>query len=200
MRIVPASPSDLDEAVTCLAAAFALDPITGFLLQAGSGYHERLTRFFSLLMRARFALDMPVFVAVDSAGVRGAAMGYSTVRTQWPGDLVEAWDRFERAVPGMSGRMATYDGVSNRYKPPEPHYYLGAIGTHPDFLRRGVGSRLLESFCERSASDPLSCGVYLETAQAANLAFYERAGFVTTGHGRLGDATLWCMYRAHGRR
>ena len=46
----------------------------------------------------------------------------------------------------------------------------------------------------------LSSGVYLETAQASNLGFYERADFVETGHGTLGDATLWCMYLPHERR
>jgi hypothetical protein len=33
MKISAASPSDIDEAVACLATAFAQDPITGFLLQ-----------------------------------------------------------------------------------------------------------------------------------------------------------------------
>ena len=54
--------------------------------------------------------------------------------------------------------------------------------------------------CDLSASDRLSCGVYLETAQASNLGFYERAGFAETGRGSLGSATLWCMYLPHGPR
>jgi len=200
MKITAASASDIVEAVGCLATAFAQDPITGFLLQTSQGYRERVTRFFSLLMRARIELKMPVFVARGPHGIDGATMGYSTVRSEWPVDLMEEWDRFEKAIPGMTDRMAIYDEVATRFKPPAPHYYLGVIGTDPASQGSGVGTQLLKSFCEVSASDPLSSGVYLETAQASNLRFYERAGFAETGRGNLGDATLWCMFLPHERR
>jgi len=200
MQITTATHSDLDEAVGCLAAAFAGDPITGFLLETGPGYRERLTQFFSLLMRARLALGMPVLVARDTAGIQGAAMGYSTVHPAWPRDVAEDWDRFEQAIPGLPERMAAYDEIAAKGKPPAPHYYLGVIGTDPSLHGRGIGTQLLRSFCDASAGDPLSSGVYLETAQAANLVFYERAGFAETGRGSLGSATLWCLYLPHGPR
>lgn len=194
MNITIASLSELDESVGCLVAAFAQDPITGFLLQAGSGYQERLAQFFSLLMRARIALEMPVVVARGSVGIHGAAMGYATKQAAWPKDLAEEWDRFENTVPELTDRMAIYDEIAAKWKPPAPHYYLGVIGVHPEMHGRGLGTELLRSFCDRSRSDPLSSGVYLETAQESNLRFYERAGFVETGRGRLGHANLWCMY------
>jgi len=200
MKITTATPSDLDEAVGCLAAAFAQDPITGFLLQTGPGYRERVTQFFSLLMRARIALKMSVSVARGTAGIHGAAMGYSTVRPEWPRGLTEDWDRFEKATPGFTDRMVVYDDVAAKYKPPAPHYYLGVIGTDPNLHGSGNGTQLLKSFCDLSASDRLSCGVYLETAQASNLGFYERAGFAGAVRGSLGSATLWCMYLPHGPR
>jgi ribosomal protein S18 acetylase RimI-like enzyme len=200
MKITTASPSDIDEAVGCLSAAFAQDPITGFLLKQGAGYRDRVTQFFSLLMRARIELNMPVFVARGSGGIDGAAMGYSTGRSEWPAGLTEEWVRFEEAIPGLTDRMAVYDEVATKFKPPAPHYYLGVIGTDPTKHGSGIGTHLLKTFCEVSASDPLSSGVYLETAQASNLKFYERAGFAETGRGNLGDATLWCMYLPHERR
>jgi len=200
MKVTAASLSDIDEAVGCLATAFAQDPITGFLLQTSQGYRERVTQFFSLLMRARIALKMPVFVARGARGIDGATMGYSTVRSEWPTGLTEEWARFEKAIPGLTDRMAIYDEVVTKFTPPAPHYYLGVIGTDPALQGSGIGTQLLESFCEVSASDALSSGVYLETAQASNLRFYERAGFAETGRGNLGDATLWCMYLPHERR
>jgi len=200
LKITAASPSDIDEAVACLATAFAQDPITGFLLQTSQGYRERVTQFFSLLMRARIELKMPVFVARGAHGIDGATMGYSTLRSEWPVGLTDEWVRFEEAIPGLTDRMAIYDEVATKFKPPAPHYYLGVIGTDPTLQGSGIGTQLLKSFCEVSASDPLSSGVYLETAQASNLRFYERAGFRETGRGNLGDATLWCMYLPHERR
>lgn len=198
MRISPAGPADLEPAVSCLAAAFADDPITGFLLQAGPDYQERLARFFSLLMGARIALGMPVLVARGTAGIEGGAMGYTTARPAWPREFTEAWDRFEAAVPGLADRMAIYDGIAEQFKPHGPHYYLGVIGADPTRHGQGIGTQLLRSFCESSAADPLSSGVYLETANPANLRFYERAGFAVTGEGSLGGATLWCMFLRHG--
>jgi ribosomal protein S18 acetylase RimI-like enzyme len=200
MNITAASLSELDESVGCLVKAFAQDPITGFLLQPGPGYQERLAQFFSLLMRARLALEMPVIVARSASGIHGAAMGYATAHSAWPKDLTEGWDAFERAIPELPERMAIYDEIAAKAKPPAPHYYLGVIGVHPDMHGRGIGMQLLRSFCDLSQRDPLSSGVYLETAQESNLRFYERAGFAETGRGRLGGATLWCMYLPQGSR
>jgi ribosomal protein S18 acetylase RimI-like enzyme len=200
MKITAASSLDIDEAVGCLATAFAKDPITGFLLQTGRGYRERVTQFFSLLMRARIELEMPVSVARGAQGIGGATMGYTTVQPEWPAGLTEEWARFEKAIPGLADRMAIYDEVATKFKPRVPHYYLGVIGTDPTLQGSGIGTQLLKSFCEVSANDPLSSGVYLETAQESNLRFYERAGFAETGRGNLGVATLWCMFLPHERR
>jgi ribosomal protein S18 acetylase RimI-like enzyme len=200
MKITAASPSDIDEAVACLATAFAQDPITGFLLQTSQGYRERVTQFFSLLMRARIELKMPVFVAREPMVLTGQRWATQLCDPNGQSGLTEEWARFEKAIPGLTDRMAIYDEVAAKFKPPAPHYYLGVIGTDPTLHGSGIGTQLLKSFCELSASDPLSCGVYLETAQASNLRFYERAGFAETGRGNLGDATLWCMYLPHERR
>jgi ribosomal protein S18 acetylase RimI-like enzyme len=200
MIITTAAPSDLNESVGCLAMAFSQDPITGFLLQTGRGYQDRVTQFFSLLMRARIALKMPVLVARGTAGIHGAAMGYATVPPAWPTDLAEEWDRFEQATPGLTDRMAVYDEIAGKYKPSAPHYYLGVIGIDPNLHGRGFGMQLLTAFCDLSAGDQLSSGVYLETAEASNVGFYERAGFTETGRGRLGSASLWCMYLPHRPR
>jgi ribosomal protein S18 acetylase RimI-like enzyme len=197
MQITAAAPSDIEPAVGRLAIAFANDPITGFLLQAGPGYGERVTQFFSLLMGARLSLGMPVLVVRDAGGIHGAAMGYDTNRPEWPKRFADDWARFESAIPGVSERMAVYDEIAEKGKPAVPHYYLGVLGLDPALHGRGIGARLLKAFCERSAADPLSAGVYLETANPTNVSFYERAGFQQTGRGSLGDATLWCMFLHH---
>jgi GNAT superfamily N-acetyltransferase len=199
MNIVAATSSDLDEAIDRLVAAFAHDPITGYLLQVGPGYPERLKQFFSLLMRARIALEMPVLVARNPSGIHGAVMGYTTSPPAWPVRLAEEWDRFEQAVPGLVERMAVYDAIAAKHRPHSSHYYLGVIGVDPNMHGHGIGSLLLKSFCGLSADDRLSGGVYLETANPSNVSFYAHAGFEETGRGSLGIATLWCMYLPHRR-
>ena len=112
-------------------------------------------------MRAHIALNMPVLVARDAAGIRGAAMGYTTVSPAWPTDIADEWDRFEKAIPGMTDRMAVYEAITAKGEPAAPHYYLGVIGVQPELHGLGIGTQLLKSFCDLSASDPLSSGVYL---------------------------------------
>ena len=200
MKITAAVPSDVEEAVRCLTAAFAEDPITGFLLQYGPTYRERVTQFFSLLMRARIDLNMPVLVARTKAGIYGAAMGYSTERPTWPAGLTEAWNRFEERTPGLTDRLAVYDDIAAKYEPSAPHYYLGVIGVDPSMHGQGIGKQLLQAFCALSAADKLSNGIYLDTANPLNVSFYESAGFTETGRGALENETLWCMYLPHGPR
>jgi GNAT superfamily N-acetyltransferase len=159
-----------------------------------------VTQFFSLLMAARIALNMPVLVARDTGSIHGAAMGNTAAPPSWPSDLEEEWDRLELVTPGFNDRAALYDEIAEKGRPTAPHYYLGVIGTNPAMHGRGIGTQLLKSFCDLSASDPLSGGVYLETANPPNVRFYERAGFAVTGQGSLGSATLWCMFLRHGPR
>lgn len=200
MQITAAMTSDAEHAVACLVAAFAEDPITTFLLQPGPGYPQRLTRFFSLLFRARVALRMPVLVAQDASGIHGAAMGNTAAPPPWTDDLEREWSELETAYPGFNDRAAIYDEISRKSTPPSAHYYLGVIGTGPLSRGQGTGSRLLRSFCDLSDSDPLSTGVYLETANPSNVRFYERAGFAVTGQGSLGEAILRCMFMARRPR
>lgn len=199
MEITRATLSDLVPTVDRLTHAFAGDPITGFLLQDGPAYRERLTRFFSLLMRARIALDMPVLVSLDGADIHGMVMGYTTTPPAWPADIAAEWEDFERAVPGLTDRMAVYEGIAAKHAPAMPHYYLGVLGVAPAMHGRGIGMQLMSSFCELSAADGRSHGVYLETAQPSNVGFYERAGFIEAGRDTMGTATLWCMYLQHDR-
>ncbi|MCB2017288.1 MAG: GNAT family N-acetyltransferase [Hydrogenophaga sp.] len=194
MLINDATPDDLAPAVGCLAAAFAHDPITGYLLHHGPGYPERVTQFLALLMRARLALHMPVLVARQGGEIQGSVMGYTTARPDWPDDIASDWLHFEHANPGLTERLAIHDTVADSLKPTTPHYYLGVIGVDPDLHGQGLGRQLLQAYCDRSAADPASTGVYLETANPANVNFYENAGFVETGRGMLGDATLCCLF------
>ena len=197
MPITPAVASDLDEAVSSLVAAFAEDPITTFLLGLGDSYQPRLTQFFSLLMRARLAIGMPVLVARDGDRIVGAAMGYSAAPHDWPADIADEWNLFEQSIPGLADRMAVYDEIVANSEPSAPHYYLGAIGVEPSMHGRGFGKQLLTAFCDLSANDPLSSGVFLETAKESNVGILRARGVREVGRGAMGGTRLWCMFLQH---
>ena len=130
MQIDAAAPSDVAQAVDCLAAAFAEDPITSFLLHAGSNYREHLTHFFSLLARAHRAWHAGACGSSHLQHSRGGH-GQHHRPPPWPSEFEDAWSLLELATPGFNDRAALYDEIAKRSKPPVPHYYLGVIGMDP---------------------------------------------------------------------
>jgi ribosomal protein S18 acetylase RimI-like enzyme len=59
--------------------------------------------------------------------------------------------------------------------------------------RKGIGTALLKSFCERM--DQARSAAYLETDRESNVAFYERAGFGVVARKNVIDVPCWFMSR-----
>lgn len=62
-----------------------------------------------------------------------------------------------------------------RNDPEEQHWHLGPIGVLPAYRGIGVGSMLMERFCEEV--DRCSAKAYLETDTDDNVRFYQKFGF-----------------------
>lgn len=196
VTLAPAGHADIGPATACAAAAFAADPLMHYFFSASpAGVRATSAEFFTLLMRARLALGMPALVARQGDAVVGLVMGYDTAPPEWPDDLGQAWEAFERGIPGVVDRFNAYEQVADRYRPAQPHYYLGVIGVDPAVQGTGLGKSLLGAFCGKSTSDTRSSGVYLETGSPGSLGFYLRNGFVVKGEEDLGGTRLWCVFR-----
>jgi ribosomal protein S18 acetylase RimI-like enzyme len=79
--------------------------------------------------------------------------------------------------------------------PKLPHYYLGGLGTDPQWQGRGLGSAVMGpvlDICDRTAVP-----AYLESSKEANLGFYRRHGFEVTDEVSVPDGSvrLWLMWR-----
>ncbi len=110
-------------------------------------------RFFSILLRARIALDMPAYVLQQGDDLLGAVMGYDTSRPTWPALLAEEMQRFEVETPGFAARLDAYAKLADAHQPNEDHYYLGVIGVRPSLQgqgRQGPARRLLRSLAHGS--------------------------------------------------
>ncbi|MGE5334399.1 MAG: GNAT family N-acetyltransferase [Nitrososphaerota archaeon] len=79
---------------------------------------------------------------------------------------------------------------------PEPHWYLSQVGVEPSQQRQGIASRLLRPMLARIDAAALPC--YLETENAANVAFYQRHGFQIAAEtvAPRGGPRVWAMLRA----
>lgn len=187
---------DLDAAIAVLGDAFAQDPLMLYLFhEYAKGPRTGAMAFFSILMRARIALDMPAYVLEQDGRILGAAMGYDTSRPKWPAELADEMSRFETETPGFAARVGAYAAIGDAHEPDVPHYYLGVIGIHPSLQGKGAGTALLDAFCAPSQADAKSNGVYLDTTNPASLAFYYGKGFELRGEGSLDGAPVWCVFK-----
>ncbi|MEO5901821.1 MAG: GNAT family N-acetyltransferase [Ilumatobacteraceae bacterium] len=59
--------------------------------------------------------------------------------------------------------------------PPEPHWYLNVLATHPDWQRQGLGAAIIAPTGEVCRRDGLA--LYLETESIENVAYYTHLGF-----------------------
>ena len=187
---------DVEAAVATLGAAFADDPLMLYFFRTSPlGIRAAAMEFFSILLRARIALQMPAYVLERSGSVSGLVMGYDTSRPAWPEPLNDEFRQLEAQVPGLAERLAAYDEISHAHEPAGAHYYLGVIGVHPALQGMGAGRALIDAFCALSRADRRSGGVYLETGSRSSLQFYIANGFELRGEGQLENATLWCVFK-----
>jgi ribosomal protein S18 acetylase RimI-like enzyme len=75
-----------------------------------------------------------------------------------------------------------------------PHWYLGILGTDPEYQGKGLGSAVMQPVLERCDNEGV--GAYLESSKEANIPFYRRHGFEVTGQVHLPEGPpLWPMWR-----
>ena len=197
MSIEDATANDVDVTALALEAAFAADPLIAYFFRTHpQGIASASRQFFALLLKLRIALGMPALVLKADDEIVGAAMGYDTERPVWPEPYAGEWARLEAETPGLGERLHAYEVLSQRHAPSAPHYYLGVLGVAPSAQGTGAGRALLEAFCRRSAADPLSSGVYLETSNPQSREFYLRQHFVERGADDLAGTPLWCVFRS----
>ncbi|MGG7056255.1 GNAT family N-acetyltransferase [Nitrosomonas sp. ANs5] len=116
----------------------------------------------------RFAEQVAVLLAL----IRGSGVRSSLRVFRW----VRDWSRHDAAMP---------------------HWHLGPVAVDQVFQGQGIGSALLQEFCQRI--DEHQTAGYLETDKPENVAFYQRFGFtVIDAHPVLGVRN-WFMIRPAAR-
>ncbi len=98
-----------------------------------------------------------------------------------------------RLTPLAAVRVARWLADWAKHDPAGPHWHLGPLAVDPLHQRLGIGSRLLRAALSRI--DSASGTAYLETDTEANVAFYQRFGFVTVATARVVGVPNWFMQR-----
>lgn len=163
-------PGERDAALASTVAAFGTDPLLRWVWPEDDRYAACAPGFFGLLLDLRRA-----------GGEVWAASGGAAV-AMWdpPGGLYArpATDPWAALQDGFTQRerdcWAVYDErVGDRGS--DPHWYLGVLATDPARQGRGLAAAVVSPVLD--ACDRTGVPAYLETASAANVAYYRRFGF-----------------------
>ena len=134
----------------------------------GNGENERLEiekMFFDLFN------NMPgiVFLAKENEKIIGVMRMKSCI-----GKVIDGSDTVEDESD-INWRKSVWFKEWATHDPVEQHWHLGPIGVLPSHRRRGVGTELMQRFCEEV--DNCTAKAYLETDLDKNVRFYEKFGF-----------------------
>jgi GNAT superfamily N-acetyltransferase len=191
--IISATPEDVPRLADVLGRAFADDPLNRHLVPDDARRAKMLPGGFARQLRHVFLPNGLVLTTPDRAGA-ALWLGPDAQRLSLAQQL--------RLLPGMV-RLFGIRGLSaaagalaelDRHAPREPHWHLSILGVTPERQGAGLGSALLRPVLERCDREVRAA--YLETANAANVPFYERHGFAVRERLDVRDGLrVWTMLR-----
>jgi GNAT superfamily N-acetyltransferase len=184
-----ATEADLDGLTATLTAAFRADPLWGRWAFPNA---EDLATWWRFYIES--ALRYPcVWVLGECAAVALWIPPNGTELTE------EEEERLEPLLDQLVGRRASeilelVESFEASHPREPPHYYLGLLGTHPDYRGLGLGFGLLAE--NLAMMDAEGIPTYLESTNPDNAPRYERFGFrrvgeFTTPDGQRTVTTMW---------
>jgi len=205
-KIINISRSRMDEAIETLSLAVEDDPIKIFYFplkaQRAKGTRWMVRKVFKVAIENGVAL-------AHGLEVNGKIVATSL----WipPGKELSFWSLARSgvlAIPFLFGwsaalqvikSMLVSDPHHKRHTGNKPHWYLFYIGVHPDYQRKGYGSKLLRVVLDLADKEKHPC--FLQNETDANQAFYEANGFrVMERHVFRDDVIMRSMVRQPGAR
>ncbi len=196
ISLKPLEDTQKSEALELLVAAFAQDPVLGYL----SPEQER-QNIQAIVFEAILNYCQPyhhVFAAVAEDGTLAGVVAWLP-----PGSDVENWlgwfqsgmYRLLGSIPlSLWGRWLEFFSISR--VPYQPVWSLQLLGVSPHFQRQGIGTKLLRPVLEISKHTGIPC--HLETSTEAAVHFYRRQDFEVISCQHLGEngPPYWLMQTA----
>lgn len=162
-----ATRDDIRRIARTLSLAFADDPVVRWLIPDDDEYEANHQVFFGNVARSWLATDS-LWCTDDVVALAG------WVPPGRPEVEVEGLTPIEHPEWRIARLRALRD-IRAVHTPPEHHWYLNMIATHPDWQRQGLGAALMRQVF--AIADEVGLPCYLETETEANVAYYRRHGF-----------------------
>ncbi len=178
--------SDISEASRVLSEAMLKVPLHIAVFQ---GHGEKARKiiekmFFELLS------DLPsiTFLARINRQIVGVMRMKSCDGSKVSNEHAQTED-----VNNLYWRKSYWHSEWARHDPLNQHWHLGPVGVLPSHQGKGIGTKLLNRFCQEV--DACLAPAYLETDTYKNVRFYERFGFQVVGETEIFDVKNRYMWR-----
>ncbi len=179
-------------AARLLADAFLASPIHVAVFESDDQQaHRRQQAMFGVMLRH---MGHAFYVArIDGrlagvAGYRDSSCCQTSLLDQLRLGPAMAW-ALGRSLP----RVMHWLGEWGSRDPGRMHCHFGPLAVAPELQGRGVGGRLLESFC--GYIDRAGDASYLETDKPENVRLYRRFGFEVIQEAEVFGVDNWFMWR-----
>jgi GNAT superfamily N-acetyltransferase len=165
--IRPATELDVGAIARTYGRAFAGDPVIRWMIPDDDEYDRDPGPVLRALAR-RWLFHGTLWCTDDAVAVAGwNPPGRPEAEVVDPDPVDHPDWRIDRFVALRSAIEAN--------TPPELHWHLNMIATHPDWQRRGLAGALMATVFEIADDAGLPC--YLETETPENVAYYRHHGF-----------------------
>lgn len=166
-RVRLATDADIERVARTASRAFVDDPLMRWLIPDDDDYESNHRVFFGNIARRWHATDS-LWCTDDVVAVAG---WIPPGRPEVEPDGVVAVEHPEWRIE----RFRALGEAMTENTPPEPHWYLNMLATHPDWQRQGLGAALMTAVFEIADDEGLPC--YLETETPENVVYYRHHGF-----------------------
>jgi ribosomal protein S18 acetylase RimI-like enzyme len=174
--IEPLRQADIEKTAAMMSRAFAIEPNNLAVFRVERDMEMRQKPLFMRMLRSFPCITL--VIKKDNAVTGALCMA------KWPQCKMSLFN----ILKYLTGMLMIMRGgilremrirlIWSKHDPIEPHWHIGPIGIEPAFQGKGIGSELMNYFCE--SVDAEHKAAYLETDNVNNIRFYQRFGFSVT--------------------
>jgi ribosomal protein S18 acetylase RimI-like enzyme len=182
---------DVPQAAKVAARAFSTNPLSVAVYREQTDKLRQMQASFTHLLET---VPGEVYVAKKGNEVVGMLRFI-----EWPHCQVSFIETLINLPPmlirlrGMALRTFKARYIWLKHHPGEPHWHLGPVAVAPEEQGQGIGTQLLERFCNHV--DRTGQPAYLETDKPENVRLYQRFGFSVKGEALVLGERNWFMWR-----
>jgi ribosomal protein S18 acetylase RimI-like enzyme len=186
-KVTIATATDRESVVTTTVEAFRPDPAFNYF------FPDDFDRQAAVLAGSLFDQRVDTASTWIAEGGAALAMWDRPRATGAPGPDDGENGSIDLLSSGAIERLQRYDAAVDARLPPEPHWYLGVLATHPDH----AGKRWARGLLRHGLLEAGRAGVpaALETTNPGNVTRYQAGGWVVRAEVDVDDLHVWILGR-----